>query len=347
MDFYKYYILGWEGWEQNEHIYPHRFTNYLHKFVNQENEPIWIMQIWKLTTIKSSSNNRGLGGEKNGGSHGKQFACNAGDSGSISGSGRVPGEGNGNSLQYSGLENSTDRGDWQVTVHRLANSPTGLSDWHYRKQSTAQKTITPATETWDHLKRVLLFPGGSLCESRSVVSDQSLSGSSVHGIPQARILQWVTIPFSRRTFPRNWAWVYHIESRLSKVIRVTLISKRKKQKTKKPNLSANIRGPGSIHRETWVPSLGWEDPSKRGRLTTPVFWSGKFHGLHSTWGHKKSDTTKRLSTHQRPDPQSKMVNTESFKNLKNRPKSLIFQVLLFYTRISVLFKLLRPPKTVG
>ena len=64
MDFYKYYILGWEGWEQNEHIYPHRFTNYLHKFVNQENEPIWIMQIWKLTTIKSSSNNRGFGGKK-------------------------------------------------------------------------------------------------------------------------------------------------------------------------------------------------------------------------------------------------------------------------------------------
>ena len=64
MDFYKYYILGWEEWEQNEHIYLHRFTNYLHKFVNQENEPIWIMQIWKLTTIKSSSNNRGLGGKK-------------------------------------------------------------------------------------------------------------------------------------------------------------------------------------------------------------------------------------------------------------------------------------------
>ena len=121
----------------------------------------------------------------------------------ISGSGRVPGEGNGNSLQYSGLENSTDRGAWQVTVHRLAKSPTGLSDWYYRKQSTAQKTITPATETWDYLKRVLLFPGGSLSESCSAVSDQSLSGSSVHGIPQARILQWVTIPFSRRTFARN------------------------------------------------------------------------------------------------------------------------------------------------
>ena len=177
MDFYKYYILGWEGWEQNEHIYLHRFTTYLHKFMNQENEPIWTMQIWKWTTTKSSSNNCGLE-KKNGGSHGKQFICNAGDSGLISGSRRVPGERNGNSLQYSGLENSTDRGAWQVIVHRVANSPTV-----YRKQSTAKKTITPVKETWDHLKRVLLFPAGSLSESCSAVSDQSLSGSPVHGIP--------------------------------------------------------------------------------------------------------------------------------------------------------------------
>ena len=45
-----------------------------------------------------------------GGSDGKVSACNAGDSGSISGSGRSPGEGNGNPLQYSCLENSMDRG---------------------------------------------------------------------------------------------------------------------------------------------------------------------------------------------------------------------------------------------
>jgi len=136
-----------------------------------------------------------------------------------------------------------DRGAWQVIVHRLAKSPTGLSDWYYRKQSTAQKTITPATKTWDYLKRVLLFPGGSLSESCSAVSDQSLSGSSVHGIPQARILQWVTIPFSRRTFARNWAWVYHTESRLS---HQGNSNQPKKKKKKKKNLSANIRGPGSV-----------------------------------------------------------------------------------------------------
>ena len=51
---------------------------------------------------------------------GKEFACNAGDPGSIPGSGRSPGEGNGNPLQYSCLENSMDRGAWWATVHGVA-----------------------------------------------------------------------------------------------------------------------------------------------------------------------------------------------------------------------------------
>ena len=47
----------------------------------------------------------------------KEFACNAGDLTSIPGSGRLPGEGNGNPLQDSCLGNSTDRGAWQATVY--------------------------------------------------------------------------------------------------------------------------------------------------------------------------------------------------------------------------------------
>ena len=47
----------------------------------------------------------------------KISACNTGESGSIPGSGRSLGEGNGNPLQYSCLENSKDRGAWQATVH--------------------------------------------------------------------------------------------------------------------------------------------------------------------------------------------------------------------------------------
>ena len=55
----------------------------------------------------------------------KNPPANAGDvrdPGSIPGSGISPGEGNGNPLQYSCLENPTDRGAWQATVHRIAKS---------------------------------------------------------------------------------------------------------------------------------------------------------------------------------------------------------------------------------
>ena len=51
-----------------------------------------------------------------GGSDSKESACNAEDLGSISGSGRSPGEGNGNPLQYSCLENPIDRIAWQATM---------------------------------------------------------------------------------------------------------------------------------------------------------------------------------------------------------------------------------------
>ena len=56
------------------------------------------------------------------GSVGKESACNAGDLDSIPGSGRSPGEGNGNPLQYSCLENSMDRGAGQATVQGTAKT---------------------------------------------------------------------------------------------------------------------------------------------------------------------------------------------------------------------------------
>ena len=56
----------------------------------------------------------------------KESACNAGDLGSISGSGRSPGEGHGYPLQYSCLENPMYRGAWQAAVHSVAQSWTQL-----------------------------------------------------------------------------------------------------------------------------------------------------------------------------------------------------------------------------
>ena len=61
-------------------------------------------------------------------SDGKASAYNAGDLGSIPGLGRSSGEGNGNPLQYSRLENPTDQGAWWATVHGVAKSGAQLSD---------------------------------------------------------------------------------------------------------------------------------------------------------------------------------------------------------------------------
>ena len=61
----------------------------------------------------------------------KNQPANAGDerdSGLILGSGRFPGVGNGNTLQYSCLENSMDRGAWQAKVHGVTKSWTQLSN---------------------------------------------------------------------------------------------------------------------------------------------------------------------------------------------------------------------------
>ena len=64
-----------------------------------------------------------------GGSDGKESACKVEDLGSTPGLGRSPGEGNGYPLQYSGLENSMDRGARPATVHGVAKSQIRLSDF--------------------------------------------------------------------------------------------------------------------------------------------------------------------------------------------------------------------------
>ena len=66
-----------------------------------------------------------------GGSEVKASASNAGDPGLIPGSGRSPGEGNGNPLQYSYLQNLVDGESWQATDNGVAKSQTRLSDFTY------------------------------------------------------------------------------------------------------------------------------------------------------------------------------------------------------------------------
>ena len=60
---------------------------------------------------------------------GKELTCNAGDTASIPGSGRSPGVGNGNPLQYSCLGNPMGRGAWRATVHGVTKESHQLNDW--------------------------------------------------------------------------------------------------------------------------------------------------------------------------------------------------------------------------
>ena len=59
----------------------------------------------------------------------RESACNAGDLGSTPGSGRSPGEGTSNPLQYSYLEKPMDSEAWRATIHGVTKSQTQLSDW--------------------------------------------------------------------------------------------------------------------------------------------------------------------------------------------------------------------------
>ena len=77
-----------------------------------------------------------------GGSEVKTSACNVGDPGSIPGSRRSPGEGNGNPLQYSCLGNPMDGGAWWATVHGVAKSRTRLSDLTCKKRKRLESSLS-------------------------------------------------------------------------------------------------------------------------------------------------------------------------------------------------------------
>ena len=127
-------------------------------------------------------------------------AYNVGDPGSIPGLGRSPGEGNGNPLQYSCLENPMDGEAWWAIVHGVAKSRTRLRDF-----------TSTSTES----------------------QGASLVAQLVKNLPAMQ--------------------------------------------------------------ETWVQSLGWEDPLEKGKTTQSSILARKFHGLYSPWGRKQWDTAEQLS----------------------------------------------------
>ena len=86
-----------------------------------------------------------------GGSDGKESPCNAEDPGVNPGSGRSPGVGNENPLQYSCLENSMDRGAWWATVHGVIKSQTRLSDTHTHTHTSSNRTPVVIVSQWGNI----------------------------------------------------------------------------------------------------------------------------------------------------------------------------------------------------
>ena len=87
----------------------------------------------------------------------KRLSTNVGDQGLIPGSGRSPGEGNGNPLQYSCLENPTDRGAWWATVCGAVKSWTRLSNFTFTFLLTYQTPNARPTRVISHSKCLQLF----------------------------------------------------------------------------------------------------------------------------------------------------------------------------------------------
>ena len=83
------------------------------------------------------------------GSNGKESARNAGDLGSSPGSGRSRGGGHSNSLQYSCLENPTDRGAWQATVHGIARNLT-----HTQHVLFVLSCVSPVIKRRQHVEKL-------------------------------------------------------------------------------------------------------------------------------------------------------------------------------------------------
>ena len=108
------------------------------------------------------------------GSDGKASVYNAGDLGLIPGLGRFPGEGNGNPLQYSCLENPLDRGAWCPWGHKESDTTERL---HFHFSAATAKSLQSCPTLCDPI-------------------DGSPSGPAVPGILQARTLEWVAISSS-------------------------------------------------------------------------------------------------------------------------------------------------------
>ena len=145
---------------------------------------------------------------------GKESAYNAGYLGSVPGLGRSPGEGNGTPFQYSCLQNPKDRGVWQATVHWVARVGHDLSVMKNTNTNQIDILLLDNLIIWYKFKVKSESEVAQSCPTLCDPMDCSLPGSYLHGILQARVLEWGAISFSRGSSrPRDRTRVSHIPGR--------------------------------------------------------------------------------------------------------------------------------------
>ena len=109
----------------------------------------------------------------------KNSPASAGDEGSIAGSGRSPATGNGDTLQYSCLGNSMDRGDWRATVHRVAQSQARLKQLSTHSQAEIKVPTRPPSIQQRRWERLCFLPPAYSCGSQQSMSYGHITPSSI------------------------------------------------------------------------------------------------------------------------------------------------------------------------
>jgi len=153
----------------------------------------------------------------------------------------------------------------------------------------------------------------SLSKLQEMVEDREACYVAPHGVSKSWTGLW---DWTRPTFQINHKWIYaylcHVtfcqKSLLSRITTaVWLVSSLALHPLSKcllfvgiyhvdwASLVAKLVKNSPAMQETWVQSLGWEDPWDKGKAPHSVFWPREVHGLYSPWGHKKSDMTEQLS----------------------------------------------------
>ena len=159
------------------------------------------------------------------------------------------------------------------------------------------------------------------CPTLCYPKDYSLSGSSDHGISQARILEWVAISFSRASsWPRDWTWVSHIAGGLFTI-----------WATKEDFLVAQlVKNPPAMQDLVWF--LGWEDPLEEGMATHSsilgwrIPWIEEPGGLQSIGSQRvRHDWSDLACTHYMSD-----TFKGSIQKWTKRQKFLLCMQLIFY-----------------